>query len=223
MAEGWDAAAHCGGRAVRKSRRVKRRRDWFTTGLDWDWRESEAAYKKALSLDPSHAHAYGMLGVLLGTAGRHAEARAAMRRARELDPLHPLNHALSAHVALLARDYSAGVEFARRATVVGPAFWIGYFQLAWAHERLGNMELALEAVKDAETFSSGNSKTISLRGYILATSGRRDEAAGVLSTLEAMARDRYVPPYAFASYTLALGPRRRWRGSNAHTRCGTSI
>jgi tetratricopeptide (TPR) repeat protein len=121
-----------------------------------------------------------------------------MHYARELDPLQPVNHALAAHLALLARDYSAGLEFARQATVVGPAFWIGYFQLAWAHERLGNMELALEALKDAETFSSGNSKMISLRGYILATTGRRNEAAEVLSTLEAIAHDRYVPPYAFA-------------------------
>ena len=175
--------------------------------LDWNWRESEAAYKKALALDPSHTHAYGMLGVLLGTAGRHNEARAAMRRARELDPLHPINHALSAHVALLARDYSAGLEFARRATVVGPALWIGYFQLAWAHERLGNVELALEALKDAETFSSGNSKMISLRGYILATSGHRDEAARILSTLEAIAHDRYVPPYAFALIYAGLEDR----------------
>jgi len=166
--------------------------------LDWDWPGSEAAFRRALVLDPSSAHACRMLGVLLGTAGRHAEARAAMQHARELDPLQPLNHALSAHIALLARDYSAGLEFARQATVVGPAFWIGYFQLAWAHERLGNMELALEALKDADTFSSDNSKMISLRGYILATAGRRNEAAEVLSTLEAMAHERYVPPYAFA-------------------------
>ena len=177
--------------------------------LDWDWPGSEAAYRKALDLDPNNAHAYCMLGVLLGTAGRHTEARAAMRRARELDPLQPVNHALSAHVALLARDYSAGLECARHATVVGPAFWIGYFQLAWAHERLGNMELALEALKDAETFASGNSKMISLRGYILAMSGRRNEAAEVLSTLETIAHDRYVPPYAFALICAGLEHRER--------------
>jgi TolB-like protein/tetratricopeptide (TPR) repeat protein len=177
--------------------------------LGWDWRASEAAYRKALALDPSNAHAYRMLGVLLGTAGRHAEARAAMRRARELDPLQPMNHALSAHVALLARDYSGGLEFARHATVVGPAFWIGYFQLAWAHERLGHTELALEALHDAETFASGNSKMIALRGYILAMSGRRNEATEVLRTLDAIAHDRYVPPYAFALIYAGLEDRER--------------
>ena len=192
-----DAAAHAvsSGPDIAESRTSQGMVHYW---LDWNWPGSEAAYRTALVLDPSNAHAYCMLGVLLGTAGRHTEARAAMRRARELDPLQPINHALSAHIALLARDYSAGLEFARHATVVGPAFWIGYFQLAWAHERLGNTELALEALKDAETFASGNSKMISLRGYILAMSGRRNEAAKVLSTLETVAHDRYVPPYAFA-------------------------
>ena len=75
------------------------------------------------------------------------------------------------------RETTRRASSLRDATVVGPAFWIGYFQLAWAHERLGNMELALEALKDAETFASGNSKMISLRGCILAMSGRRNEAA----------------------------------------------
>ena len=105
----------------------------------------------------------------------------------------------------MARDYSAGLEFARQATVVGPAFWIGFFQLAWAYERLGKMELALEALHRAEASSGGNSKMISLRGYILAKAGRRDEAEQVLSTLEAISHERYVPPYAFALIHVGLG------------------
>ena len=86
------------------------------------------------------------------------------------------------------------------------------------------MELALEALKGAETFASGNSKMISLRGYILAMSGRRNEAAEALRTLETIAHERHVPPTRSLSYAPALDTaNERWSGSNAHTRCGTSI
>src|SRR4029078_9396228 len=51
--------------------------------LDWDWAAAEAAYRKAVALDPGYALAHRMLGVLLATMGRHEEARSCLRRARE--------------------------------------------------------------------------------------------------------------------------------------------
>ena len=89
--------------------------------------------------------------------------------------------------------------------MVGPAFWIGFFQLAWAYERLGEVDLALEALHHAEVSSGGNTKMISLRGYVLAKAGRPDQAEQVLRTLEAISHERYVPPYAFALIHVGLG------------------
>ena len=157
--------------------------------LDWNWPAAEAAFRKAISLDPSYSQAHRVLGVVLASMGRRDEARAAMRRARELDPLYPMHLALSADTAFRARDYSSALEFARQATAVGPGFWIAHFQLASIHEQLGNNELALEALENAAA-SSGNSKMISLRGYILAKSGRTKEAEEVLRTLKGIAQER---------------------------------
>ena len=210
--EVWPRARDAAARAVASGPDIAESqtcRGMVSYWLDWDWGAAEAAYRKALVLDPSYPLAHRMLGVLLATDGRHEEARSCLRRARDLDPLQPMMYALSAHVALLARDHSAGLEFARHATVVGPAFWIGFFQLAWAYERLGEVESALEAVHRAEVSSGGNSKMISLRGYILAKAGRRDEAEQVLGTLETMSHERYVPPYAFALVHVGLGHNER--------------
>jgi TolB-like protein/Flp pilus assembly protein TadD len=173
--------------------------------IDWDWAAAEASYRRAIDLDPHYPLAHRMLGVLLATIGRHEEAAVSMKRTRALDSLQPMNDALSAHVALLARDEAAGLEFARRATIVGPSFWIGYFQLAWAYERLGEPEMALQALEQAEASSGGNSKTLSLRGYILATTGRPDGAERILRTLESISQERYVPPYALALVHAGLG------------------
>ena len=70
---------------------------------------------------------------------------------------------------------------------------------------MGRSDLALEALQKAGQFSGGNSKTIALRGYLLATSGRVGEAREVLNTLEAVSRERYVPPYATALVYGGLG------------------
>lgn len=67
--------------------------------------------------------------------------------------------------------------------------------------------MALDALKNAGRFSERNSKALSLRGYLLATSGRANEARDVLRTLEAVSRQQYVPPYAMALVHAGLGER----------------
>jgi len=167
---------------------------------------AEAAFRKAVSLDPSYAQAHRLLGIVLASSGRHEEARTSMRRARELDPLYPMQPALSANAEFQARNYSAGLRFARQATTLGPSFWIAHYMLATIEERLGHDEAALAALANAEA-SSGNSKMPSLRGYIMAKQGRRRDAEAVLTTLEAIARERYLPPYALALVHAGLGQR----------------
>ena len=124
-------------------------KDW----LDWDWPAAETAYRKAIDLDYSYSQAHRVLGIVLGSSGRHEAARTAMCRARELDPSSPVEQALSAHIEFLAHDYPAGLQFAQRSTALAPTFWIGLFQLALTHERLGSNELALDALRQAEAVS----------------------------------------------------------------------
>ena len=166
--------------------------------LEWDWMEAEKAYRQALTLDPTYPLAHRMLGIVLSHMGRHEPARESIRRARELDPLYAMHHALSAQIAFAARDYSAAVEFATQATVIDPHFWIGYFQLAQVHVQLRNTDLAVDALSHAGKLSGGNTKVIALRSYLLSQVGQIDEARQGLHTLEAISRERYVPPYAMA-------------------------
>jgi tetratricopeptide (TPR) repeat protein len=176
---------------------------WF----NWDWPAAEAAFRKAIAVDPSYSLAHRTLGIVLSCMKRHQEALSAVGRARELDPLDFVHQALSAQIAFLAGDYPSAVEFARQANVLDPEFWVGYYQLAQAYQELGESDLALDALQKAGLFSGGNSKVLSLRGYIFAKLGRRGEARELLKTLEAVARQRYLPPYAMALVHAALGER----------------
>jgi TolB-like protein/DNA-binding winged helix-turn-helix (wHTH) protein/Tfp pilus assembly protein PilF len=175
--------------------------------LDWNWPAAEAAFRRAILLDPSYSRAQVVLGHVLSQMGRQGEAETVMRRARELEPLNAMVHAMSAQVTFQGRRYPATLEHARQATIVDPEFWIGHMQSGQAYEQLGKPDLAFEAFMKAARFSGGNSKAMSFRGHLLAKLGRVDEARDMLRTLEAASRDRYVPPYAIALVHAGLGER----------------
>jgi len=175
--------------------------------LEWDWPAAEAAIRRAVTIDPNVAMAHLNLGHVLSQMGRHAEAQRATRRARELDPFFAMAHALSSQVAFQARDYPAALQHARQAITVDSDFWIGYMMLGQAHEQLGQSDMALEALTTAMRFSGHNSKPMALRGYVLANAGRAKEARDLLTTLETVSRQRYLPKYALALVHAGLGER----------------
>jgi tetratricopeptide (TPR) repeat protein len=127
-----------------------------------------------------------------------------MRRARELDPLYAMHHALSAQLAYAARDFAAAARWARQAIIVDPIFWIAHWQLAQACVSLGQPKQALEALSDAARFSHNNTKTIALRAYLFAQTGHVQEAREILQVLEALARERFLAPYCIALAHLGL-------------------
>jgi tetratricopeptide (TPR) repeat protein len=175
--------------------------------IDWKWQESEVALQLAADIDPSNAAAYRILGHALSQSGQHEKAAAAMRRSCELDPVDALSCALSSQVAFQGRDLAAASDHARHAIALDPGLWIGYIELAQAYDGAGDHELALQAVADAVRYSGGNSKAISLRGYVLAKMGRVDAVREVMRGLATMSNERYVPPYAMALVCAGLGDR----------------
>jgi tetratricopeptide (TPR) repeat protein len=175
--------------------------------FEWDWTAAEAGFRLAVQLDPSFAQGHQTLGHALSQMGRHSEGLPITRRAPELDPLYAMPYAMSSQVAFQARDYATALDFAHQAIVLDEEFWIGHLACGQAYEQLGQIELALEALTIAARFSCQNSKTISLRGYILAKVGRSGEARALLATLDAVSRQRYVPPYALALVHAGLGER----------------
>jgi tetratricopeptide (TPR) repeat protein len=175
--------------------------------IDWEWPGAEAAFRRSIAINPGFSLAHLYLGHVLSQMRRHAEAQSETRRAAELDPLNPMSHAIASQVAFQARDYPAALEYAKRAATLDPEFWIAYMQLAQVYEQLGKTDLAVEAAIKAARLSGGNTKTHSIRGYILARTGQTAEAREVLEALEVIGRKRFVPPYDLALVHAGLGDR----------------
>jgi tetratricopeptide (TPR) repeat protein len=208
----WPKARDAAGRAIQVApdlAETQTSHGFVKFWLDWEWNAAEAAFRNAILLNPSYSLAHRMLGLILMHLCRHDESMAAAKRGRELDPLNMAQQALSAQVAFGARKYEAAVEFSRQAIAIDPEFWIGYMQLGQAFEQLEQPEMALSALADATRLSGGNSKPLSLRGFILARRDQTQQAHDVLRTLEMASGQKFVPPYAFALVYAGLGEQER--------------
>jgi tetratricopeptide (TPR) repeat protein len=175
--------------------------------LEWDWPAAERMFRHAVTLDPGYAQAHLMLGHVLSQTGRHDEAVTALARARELDSQHPMHVGISSLVAFQAREYSAALDYAQKTIALDKNFWIGHLLLANVYDRLGQHDLALDAVTQAAARSNGNSQTISLKGYMLAKLGRKEEARHELRSLLAASSGQYVPPVSLAVVYAGLDER----------------
>jgi eukaryotic-like serine/threonine-protein kinase len=56
----------------------------------WNWDEAEREFDKSIELNPSIASVRAFHAIMLSSTGRHEEAIAEARKARQLDPLSPL-------------------------------------------------------------------------------------------------------------------------------------
>jgi tetratricopeptide (TPR) repeat protein len=126
--------------------------------LDWDWATAEAALRRAVSLDASLAIAHQVLGHLLSQMGKHDEAKASLRRARELEPLAAMPLAMSSQVAFQARDYGAALDYAVQAIAFDSQLWIGHMMRGQALERMGRHALALDALTAAAGFQKATAR-----------------------------------------------------------------
>ncbi len=179
---------------------------WVKFKYEWDFPGAEEGLKRAISLNPNyHPEVYQRYARYLSSMGRHEEAIAEAKRARELDPLSlSLNNNVG-QALLWARQYEGAIEEARKALEIDPNFWVAHLFLGKAYEQKGMYPEAVTALQKAKELSGGSSEATSMIGYVYAVSGRRDEALRVLNELRELSKQRYVSPSHIAMVYAGLG------------------
>ena len=174
--------------------------------MDWDWPGAEAAFRRALELNPSYVQAHRYYACLLSHTGRHAEAAAEMAMARVVDPLSPIMHALSGHLRWHAGDYEGALAHLRHAEAINTNLWIVHAFLGRVHESAGRMEEAMREFQLAFDVSGGGStESIACKAHIQAGMGDRAAAEQAVRTLTELAAHKFVPPYNIAVVYAGLG------------------
>lgn len=177
---------------------------FFRLLYDWNFREAEGEFKKAIRLAPNYPNAHDGLGFFFKAVGRHAEAIEKCKQAQRLDPLSPFAHVSLGYGYYFARDFDRAIEECNKALELDKYSTFAYRNLGLAYLQLGNSENAINALSKAVTFSSGGLAFESYLGYAYGVAGKRTEAMDVLENLQATFKERYVPAYNIAMLYLGL-------------------
>jgi len=105
------------------------------TWFDWDWERAEAAYRRAIELDPNEPQARIFYGHFLAMLGREVESETQCERALEIDPFNPFTQLLHGMQRGLTGRFEEEIAELEKVPP-NPLASVG---LAWAHYRLGMM------------------------------------------------------------------------------------
>ncbi|MCA1602435.1 MAG: protein kinase [Acidobacteria bacterium] len=174
---------------------------------DWDWKEAENQYKRALELNPNSAETHFAYAHLLSTTARHAEALAEVKRARELDPLSLLSNAGEGLYLLHAGQTDEALARLQKTIELEPNFWLAHLFASSAYIEKGMFSEAVAEARKAGEVNPTNSQPIAFSNYALAKSGKQAEARAAVGELLKSSTERYVPPYNIAMIYNGLGDR----------------
>ena len=172
---------------------------------DWDWGGAEAALRRAIALNPSHAYAHFMLAEVLSVQRRYREALASAERHRALEPFLPLSAFGPVIVLNDMRDFDRAMERAETANAFFTNFWQGPWFLVQSLLGKGLHARAVLEAEKAVTLSNRTPMALGALGVAYALDGRDDDAKRVLAELTTLAATAYVGATNLAMIHGALG------------------
>jgi len=175
---------------------------YTATFYDWDWATAERELERAIVLNPNYAEGHLHHSWYLGSQGRLEEARAAITRAGELDPLSLVIHANMANYYQWKRDYDGVLAQTRRTLELAPDLVLALLFSGMAH--WGKEQYEDAAREFARLVQLAGPGFKGYLGYSLAKAGRMDSAREILDELTVLSRSERVPSFQLALVLLGL-------------------
>lgn len=114
---------------------------------EWDWEGGEAAFRKAIEINPNYAEARLSYTGFLAQMERPDEARAQIDRELALDPFNPMIRTFNGYRLFFERRYAEAIEEYEAALRIESDNPAVYLNLAGAYHQNGSYDEALEMVR----------------------------------------------------------------------------
>ncbi len=174
---------------------------------DWDFAKADAAYRRALELNPSYTTALHWYGLSFLERGRVEEARAVLLRARESDPLSPVAVDDVAGCDFYAGLYDRAIAQYRALLESEPEHAWTWWGLGRACTHAGRHPEAIAALEKARDLANDDPVILAQLGYAYARAGERARAEKVLESLQSRPGGGGTLAYAAAIVCAGMGRR----------------
>jgi Tfp pilus assembly protein PilF len=181
---------------------------------EWDWPAAQAAFRRALELNPGHATAHHWYGVHLNSMKRWEEAEVELGRALELDPLSCIIQTNAAYPLHYRRRYDQAAQRYRKVFELDPNFVVAHEEMMMIYDQTHRYRQALDAATAMQR-AFGDAEVVAvLEGARAgqAADGWRAYRAGLEGWVQVLLRrreSRFVPPIQIAQLYLRIGDRQR--------------
>jgi len=173
---------------------------------EWNWRVAGDMFRRAIALSPRSPTAWQWRAMHeLLPQRRFDDARAAVDRARSLDPLSMAIATSVGVVYHLAGDSAGAVRVLRRALELDPSFSMTYYFLGGVLRDMGDTSESIEAFNTAIAKSGGTPEMTAGLAQAHARAGDVVRARELAAELSAAGTRRHVPHSLLAQVYSSLG------------------
>ena len=172
---------------------------------DWNYAEAEKEFRKAIELRPRYATAHQYYAYYLTAMGDLNQAITERKIAVSIEPRSPLLNSALAEAYYEARQFNDSIGASQKALSFDPNYAVAVINLGRAYEQRGMYPQALYAYQSILAFAPHDPVLLALLGHLYAVSGQQAAARKIISQLQEMSKDKYVPSLYVAMVYTGLG------------------
>ncbi len=173
--------------------------------LDYNWPEVQREFRRALQINPESPTVRLRYAIsLLLPQARLSEAAAEIQSVLQSDPLSLFTIWWLTVMLYLDRRFDLALAQVRRILDLDPAYYLGYWFLGFILDSKNMSEEAVDALRQASRLSGRAPVILGWLALMCGHAGKISEAKNILTELETLARNRYVPASSFAWAYLGL-------------------
>ncbi|MGH7731068.1 MAG: protein kinase domain-containing protein [Candidatus Eiseniibacteriota bacterium] len=174
---------------------------------DWDWARADAAYRRAIAINPGYVTARQWYADYLTGMGRLGEAFVEIEHAVELDPLSAVVGTSHGDTFYYARRYDEAIARYRRTLELDPGYFWARLNIGRTLQEMGRQEEAIRTLEEAHRDAGMSLEASPILAYAWAAAGERARVEAMLPAILERWRAGDVSPYSIGNIYAALGDR----------------